>query len=250
MEAGCHLMMDTTSSGRARPHGPDAYPPAPVELDPVLRDVFDAAPMLIWMSGPDKLCTWFNRPWLDFTGRTMQQELGNGWAEGVHADDLDRCLDIYNRHFDEQRPFRMQYRLRADDSTYRWIDDSGIPRYGPDGAFLGYIGACTDIHDVRKAEAELLALRQELKESIERAETPLQPEAREPHPLPELVARELNAILFTVLGNLEAAHQHIASDRPREAQLNRAIDDALRAARRAPTLLERLLSFVQRYDQP
>jgi hypothetical protein len=180
----------------------------------------------------------------------MKQELGNGWAEGVHTEDLDRCLDTYNRHFDEQRPFRMQYRLRADDGTYRWIDDTGIPRYGPDGTFLGYIGACTDIHDIRKAEAELHALKEALQATIERAETPLQPEVRAPHPLPELVARELNTTLTTVVGKLEVAHYHLSSGRPREVQLSRAIGDALEAARLAPILADRLLSFVQRYDQP
>ncbi len=206
--------------------------------------------MLIWLSGPDKLCIWFNRPWLDFTGRTMQQELGNGWAEGVHADDLERCLDVYTRHFDEQRPFRMQYRLRADDGSYRWIDDSGIPRYAPDGTFLGYIGACMDIHDARAAEAELRVLRQELEDSVEPAGLSFPPDVRAPHPLPHLVARKLHVVHSAVLGNLEMALQHAASGQPRDLRLNRVIDDALQAARLAPALAERLLAFAQRYDQP
>jgi PAS domain S-box-containing protein len=236
-------MMDTTSPERGGAPGSDAHPPDPVALPPLLREVFDAAPMLVWVSGPDKLCVWFNQPWLDFTGRTMRQELGYGWTEGVHADDLERCLDVYNRHFDEQRPFRMQYRLRADDGTHRWVDDAGIPRYAADGTFLGFIGACVDIHDARQAEAELSALKQGL-------QAPLQPseELRVTGPLPALVARELKTIVTSVLRNLEIAQEHIASGRPREAQLSRAIAEALQAARLAPTLTDRLLASVRRYD--
>lgn len=236
-------MMDTSSTRGEAPHRPETHP---VNLDPEIRDVFDAAPMLIWMSGPDKLCTWFNRPWLDFTGRTMRQELGNGWAEGVHAEDLERCLDIYNQYFDEQRPFRMQYRLRADDGSYRWIDDTGIPRYDTGGRFLGYIGVCTDIHDARQTEAELRAL----KAAIEHGEMPLQSGGcdRARHPLPELVGRELDAILKTVLEKLELARNHMESDQIRPTQLRAVIGSALHAARQAPILTQRLLAFARRHE--
>src|SRR5579859_7251481 len=108
--------------------------------------LMDSAPVMIWVSGTDKLCTWFNKPWLEYTGRTLAQECGNGWTEGVHADDLGRCVDFYVSHFDRHIPFRMEYRLRRADGQYRWILDTGVPRFGTDGAFLGYIGSCIDIH--------------------------------------------------------------------------------------------------------
>jgi len=120
----------------------------------------DAAPVMIWVSGTDKQCVWFNRPWLNFTGRDIQQEVGNGWTEGVHPDDFDRCLKTYVDHFDARKEFRMEYRLRRHDRTYRWIDDTGIPRYARDGSFLGYIGSCTDVHQHRETEAELRASEQ------------------------------------------------------------------------------------------
>lgn len=238
--------MDTSNSRGERPDDPRAHP---LDLAPEVHDVFDAAPVLIWMSGPDKLCTWFNRPWLDFTGRTMQQELGNGWAEGIHSEDLERCLEIYSQHFDEQRPFRMQYRLRADDGSYRWIDDTGIPRYDPGGRLLGYIGACTDIHDARQTEAELRALKQAV---IECGEMPPQSGGsdRAPYPLPELVGRELDAILRTIVEKLELARNHMEFGQLQTTQLRAAVGSALHAARQAPILTQRLLAFARRHEQP
>jgi PAS domain S-box-containing protein len=122
------------------------------ESEARFRTVADAAPVLIWMSGPDKLCTFFNKGWLDFTGRTIEQELGNGWAEGVHREDFDRCRDIYGNSFDARQPFTMEYRLRRSDGEYRWVLDSGTPHFAEDGAFLGYIGSCIDITERKRAE--------------------------------------------------------------------------------------------------
>lgn len=115
--------------------------------------VTDASPVMNWMSGTDKLCYYFNKGWLDFVGRTLEQEVGNGWAENVHPDDFDRCLQVYVSNFDSRRPFEMEYRLRHHSGQYRWIFDRGVPRYKPDGTFEGYVGGCLDIHD-RKEAAE------------------------------------------------------------------------------------------------
>lgn len=125
------------------------------ESETRFRRMADAAPVMMWMSGADKLCTFFNKAWLDFTGRQIEEELGNGWSEGVHCDDLDRCLATYSRAFDGRQAFTMQYRLRRGDGQYRYISDEGVPRYHGKGEFVGYIGACVDVSDVLQKDREL-----------------------------------------------------------------------------------------------
>lgn len=125
------------------------------ESEEEFRLMADAAPVLLWQSGTDTLCYYFNKPWLDFTGRTLEQEIGNGWAEGVHPDDFQGCLDVYLNSFNARKSFKMEYRLRNAKGEYRWIVDNGAPRFAHDGTFLGYIGSCVDITDMKRAKQEL-----------------------------------------------------------------------------------------------
>ena len=115
------------------------------ESEERFRLVANTAPAMIWMSGTDKLSNYFNKFWLDFTGRSMNSELGNGRAEGVHPEDLQRCVNTYTEAFDRRVEFRMEYRLRRHDGEYRWILDTGVPRFHKDGRFAGYIGTCVDV---------------------------------------------------------------------------------------------------------
>ncbi|MEI8117896.1 MAG: diguanylate cyclase [Methylophilaceae bacterium] len=117
-------------------------------------DVADNSPALIWMAGKDGLCNWFNRGWFEFTGRTMEQEIGNGWSEGVHPQDFQRCVDQYLKHFNARDEFLLEYRLRRSDGQYRWILDSGTPVFDPTGLFLGYNGVCFDINERKETENE------------------------------------------------------------------------------------------------
>lgn len=121
----------------------------------LLSHVADTSPALVWMSDTTKACTWFNKTWLDFTGRSMEEEFGNGWTEGVHPDDYDHCLSVYTTAFDARGPFSMEYRLRNRDGEYRWLLDIGTPRYDSQGEFLGYVGSCLDITDQRERRKEL-----------------------------------------------------------------------------------------------
>jgi PAS domain S-box-containing protein len=117
-----------------------------VESERQFKKIADSAPVLIWMCTPDKNCTYFNVAWLNFTGRSLEEEKGFGWFEGVHPEDKDKCLNIFLKAFDQREEFYMEYRLRKHDGSYRWISDTGVPRYATDGFFEGYIGACQDIH--------------------------------------------------------------------------------------------------------
>jgi len=141
------------------------------ESEERFRLVANTAPVMIWMAGPDKLCNYFNQPWLEFTGRPLKAELGNGWAEGVHHDDLQRCLKTYSHGFDKRESFAMEYRLRRNDGEYRWILDIGVPRFNADGSFAGYIGSCLDITDRKRAEDALANVGRRLIEAHEEERT-------------------------------------------------------------------------------
>lgn len=120
------------------------------------RTLANSGSALIWGSGLDMGCNYFNEAWLQFTGRTLEQELGSGWTEGVHPEDHDRCLGIYVEAFRQRQPFSMDYRLRTASGIYRWIQDDGVPRFDTEGVFLGYLGSCLDISERKETE---LALR-------------------------------------------------------------------------------------------
>jgi PAS domain S-box-containing protein len=125
------------------------------EAEHLYRSLANDISTLIWKSDPAKLRYFFNDPWLRFTGRTLSQEIGNGWVEGVHPDDRERCLQVYTSAFDRRLPFSMEYRLRHADGTYHWITDDGTSMFDSLGAFLGYIGACNDISERKRFEESL-----------------------------------------------------------------------------------------------
>lgn len=125
------------------------------------RTMADCSPALIWMSGTDSLCIFFNKTWLDYTGKSMEEEIGYGWTKGVHPNDLENCIRIYTESFQSRKPFSMEYRLKRKDGTYGWIYDQGTPRFTEDGDFEGYIGSCTDISELKKANEEILRISNE-----------------------------------------------------------------------------------------
>jgi PAS domain S-box-containing protein len=125
------------------------------ESEDRFKIVADTAPVMIWMAGTDKEYNFLNTGWLKFTGNSMEQEMGDGWMEGIHPDDLDSCLKTYTTHFDARQNFNLEYRLKRHDGMYRWLSCSAVPRFASDGSFVGYIGSCIDIED-KKLIAEAL----------------------------------------------------------------------------------------------
>jgi len=137
------------------------------ESEERFRLMADTAPVMVWMSAQDTLCDYFNRQWLEFTGRSFEAERGNGWTDGVHPDDFGHCFEIYLQAFDKREPFRMEYRLRRYDGEYRWVLDSGVPRFNADGSLAGYIGSAIDVTDQRLARETLSNLSQKLMQAHE-----------------------------------------------------------------------------------
>ncbi len=131
------------------------------------RTLANSGPGLVWTSGLDKKCDYFNQTWLTFTGRRLEQELGNGWTEGVHPDDFARCVATYTTAFERRERFSMDYRLRHHSGEYRWIQDDGSPRFDSQGEFLGYIGHCLDITERKQAATALRESEARYRESIE-----------------------------------------------------------------------------------
>jgi PAS domain S-box-containing protein len=132
------------------------------ESEARFRLVADSAPVLIWVAGPDKLCTFFNTGWLEFTGRPFEEQVGDGWLMSVHPDDVERCLREYSEAFDARNQFKLEYRLRRFDGEYRWVVDHGVPRFDSHGAFCGYIGTAHDVTDRKLAEHSMQELSGQL----------------------------------------------------------------------------------------
>ena len=209
------------------------------ESEARFRSMADTAPVLIWMSGPDKRCSFLNKTWLDFTGRTPEQELGNGWAEGVHPDDRERCLADYVNAFDARREFTKEYRLRRHDGKYGWVSDKGVPRLAPDGTFLGYIGCADDITQRKLAEAEAAQFRERLAHLV-RVHTAGEMSAA--------LAHEINQPLGAIENYALAARRRMGEASPDLARVADLLDKVIGQATRAGDVVTRMRGMVQRHE--
>jgi PAS domain S-box-containing protein len=207
------------------------------ESEARFRLVADNAPVMIWMSGTDKLCTYFNKPWLDFTGRSIDRELGNGWAEGVDPEDLQKCLETYILSFDRREAFRTEYRLRRHDGEFRWISDIGVPRFNPDRSFAGYIGSCIDVTDQRRAEEHLRQAQEDLAR-VSRVVAMGE--------LAAAIAHEVNQPLGAVVTNASASLRWLAGRPPNLGEAREAIDRTVRDANRASEVIVRIRALLQK----
>ncbi len=207
------------------------------ESEARFRTVADTAPVMIWMSDTDKLCCFFNQGWLQFTGRRLDQELGNGWSEGVHAEDLERCHKVYTTSFDARESFTMEYRLRRKDGSYGWVLDTGTPRFSADNVFLGYIGSCIDISDRKASELEAQRHRAQL---AHLSRVALMGE------MSASLAHELNQPLTGIVSNSAAGRRLIDAARATLPELRELLTDINADGRRASEVVRGIRSMVKK----
>jgi len=203
------------------------------------RQMAEVAPVFIWMAGPDKGCIYFNQRWLDFTGHALEEEIGHGWAHGVHPNDRARCLATYDKAFDHREEFTMEYRIRRHDGQYRWVLDTGTPVCGADGTLAGFVGACVDVTAQKEARDALRQSQQDLARMGRRAS------------LGELsgsLAHELNQPLGAILTNAGAAQRLLSHPDPDLDELREILADIIEADRRARDLITHLRDLLEKTE--
>ena len=201
------------------------------------RSMANTAPALIWMSGTDKRFTFFNKAWLDLTGRTLDQELDNGWVAGLHSEDSHSFLEQYDRVFDARKNFSMEHRLRRHDGQYCWILNAAVPRFESDGTFLGYIGSAIDVSQRREAERNLRNQREQLAR-MTRISTMGE--------LAASLAHELNQPLTAILANAQAAERLMAANPPDLEEVSAILKDIVKDNNRAGDIIWRMRALVRK----
>ena len=198
------------------------------ESEERFRNVADTVPAMIWVAGPDKLCTFFNQGWLKFAGVTMEQAVGNGWSVRVHPEDRDRCLTDYSVAFDAHRSFQTECRLQRADGEYRSVLAVGCPRFESSGAFAGFVGSCTDITDVKHAQEEALA-SQKL-ESL------------------GVVSRGIAHDFNNLLGSIVTTSELVLSELPDASPASDGVESIKNVADRAAGIVRQMLSYAGQQD--
>jgi len=194
------------------------------ESEARFREMADTAPVMIFVSGPDKLATFFNKGWLSFTGRTIEESLGLGWTASMHPEDVDRTLETISSSFEARRYCHVEFRLQRADGEYRWMLCNGVPRFESDGAFAGYIGCVTDITDLKRTHEEALA-RQKL-ESLGQ--------------LARSIAHDFNNLLGSIVADSEVLQADLAADSP----AREAVERIKLVAARAGEIVRELMAFA------
>jgi two-component system, cell cycle sensor histidine kinase and response regulator CckA len=200
------------------------------ESESLFRTMANAAPVLIWIAGTDKACNYFNEPWLDFTGRRLEDEVGRGWLSAVHPEDVARCMEVYTQAFDARHPFRMEYRLRRFDGVYRWLLDTGVPHYRSEGEFAGYIGSCIDISERYAAEEARRAIEQKILQAQKLESLGV---------LAGGIAHDFNNLLTGILGFADLAMIDLTPAAPARNH----IEQVMKGARQAAELTQQMLAY-------
>jgi PAS domain S-box-containing protein len=205
------------------------------ESEERFRNMANAAPVLIWMTDQNKADTFFNQVWLDFTGRTMQQELNNGWKESVHQDDLQHYLEVFYASFDLRLQFEVEYRMRRNDGEYRWLLDKGVPRYAPNGDFVGYIGTSVDITDRKRVEEANRNLAHSQRLTILGEFT-------------AMIAHEINQPLTAIMSNTETVMQLLENKNSSMKEIREILDDIRNDDLRATETISGIRSLLRKRE--
>ena len=209
----------------------------------VFRVMADCSPVLLWMSRKDSLCTFFNKTWLDFTGRSLEEEWGVGWVEGVHAEDFQRCMDIYTEAFNNRRPFEMKYRLKRKDGKYRWILDRAVPLTVND-EFQGFVGSCADIGDLvdtQQALEEKIQAHQVAQDKLTTTAEELRAKNAELEKFAYLASHDLQAPLRAIASFTELVREKV--DLKGDSQAQEYFQHIITGAKEMKTLIDDLLSY-------
>jgi two-component system, cell cycle sensor histidine kinase and response regulator CckA len=193
-------------------------------FDPHLA--YDGLPVMLWTAGPDRGCDYFNDRWLQFTGRSLEQELGWGWAERLHPDDREAAIAAYVEAFDARAPFSVEYRYQRYDGAWRWLLETATPRFGTDGDFLGYVGCCADVTERRQLEHQL--------QQVERTEAIVQ--------LAGGIAHDFNNLLTGIIGHVTL----LLEDATLSSEAREDLDQIQQSANRAASLTRQLLAYSRR----
>ncbi len=219
----------------------EAHPDGLALVDQRFVSMANHAPVLLWMARTDSLCTFFNSVWLDFTGRTLEEEWGVGWSEGVHPQDFQPCMDTYVEAFNQRKEFEMTYRLKRKDGEYRWILDRGIPLFN-EGTFAGYIGSCIDISDLRNAKDALEVANATLENALKE----LRRSNEDLENFAFAASHDLQAPLRVICSFSELLKEGIQPfGKP---ELNQYCDTLIRSSQEMKGLIDSLLSYA-RLDQ-
>jgi PAS domain S-box-containing protein len=203
------------------------------ESEQRFRALANDAPVLIWRSGPDKLCNFVNQGWLEFTGRTLEQEMGSGWVENLHPDDREHCLHIYETAFDARQPSSWEFRVRGRDGDYHWILSRGVPHFGADGEFEGYIGSALDISDHKKVQ-ELSNVLTHMQRVAAIGE------------LSAAITHEVRQPLAAILLNMRAAEKLLEVPNPPNIDIRAIVTDIKASVARANDVIDRTKNFFRK----
>ncbi|HHT9107734.1 MAG TPA: sensor domain-containing diguanylate cyclase [Candidatus Wunengus sp. YC63] len=184
------------------------------------RILVEQAPIMIWRSNTTTACDYFNERWLAFTGRTIEQEMENGWAAGVHPEDLDKCLKIYLDTFQKREVFEMEYRLRRHDGQYRWIFDRGVPFKGHNGQFAGYIGSCIDVTEKVEAREYLQKIHRKLESIVNERTAELRRKQKELEDLNEALEKQAITDTLTEVYNRQKFHEMLIQETKESRRYN------------------------------